>query len=193
MITLPRDSAGPQRGRENVSPHDLDAEKAVLGAALINPAAFATAATVLTAADFFRRAHQRIFAAMATLRREGAPIDLLTVKNVLAQAGELTDEVSPAYISSLTDGVPRSANVEHYARVVKEQAIRRGVIKAAHDGSLDQVRMLLDHAETALPRCIGRGSTADGRPVAPETCACCPHVQVCLDLRRIAALERRRR
>ena len=61
------------------------------------------------------------------------PIDLVTLKEELARTGELDEVGGPAYIASLTDGVPRSANVEYYARIVKEKSTLRQLIQSANE------------------------------------------------------------
>ena len=60
------------------------------------------------------------------------PIDLVTLKDELQRSGELEEVGGPAYIASLADGVPRSANVEHYARIVKEKSTLRNLIHSAN-------------------------------------------------------------
>src|SRR6516225_5691224 len=103
-------------------PHNLEAERCVLGAILINNEAFNQAAEVIDAEDFFRDAHRRIFDKIVALTDRSEPVDLVTLKDELTRAGELDEVGGPAYISSLTDGVPRSTNVEFYARIVKERS-----------------------------------------------------------------------
>ena len=102
-----------------VAPHDLAAERAVLGALLIdiNKDALNRAVELIDSRDFFRDAHRRIFDQMVVLRERDEPIDLVTLKNSLRRSRELEEVGGPAYIASLTDGVPRSTNVEHYARI----------------------------------------------------------------------------
>lgn len=126
------------------TPHSLDAERAVLGAVLVQPALLATARAVLDGREFFRDAHRRIFACMGVLSERGDAIDFLTLKEELARTGQLDDVGGPAYLAGLADGVPRSANVEFYARIVKDHAARRALIDAAnriraaaHDGARD--------------------------------------------------------
>lgn len=137
-------------------PHNLEAEKAVLGAILINNLAFNQAAEVIDSEDFFRVAHQRIFDKMVGLNERNQPVDLVTLKDELARAGELDDVGGPAYISSLTDGVPRSANVEHYAKIVKEKATLRRLIQSANDvlgrayDAEEDAEQLLDEAERSI-------------------------------------------
>ncbi len=114
-------------------PHNLEAEKSVLGAILINNEAFNQAAEVVDAQDFYRDAHRRIFEKMIVLTDRSEPVDLVTLKDELGRSGELDDVGGPAYISGLTDGVPRSANIEYYARIVKEKATLRRLIQSASD------------------------------------------------------------
>ena len=114
-------------------PHNLEAEKCVLGAILINNHAFNQAAEVIDAHDFFRDAHRRIFEKMVALTDRSQPVDLVTLKDELDRSGELDEAGGPAYISALTDGVPRSANVEYYARIVKQKSTLRRLIQSAND------------------------------------------------------------
>src|SRR3954451_17675575 len=127
FLTL-ADLAAPAR----TLPHNLDAEKSVLGAILIYNDAFNAAAEVIDAGDFFRDAHRRIFDRMVALNERGDAIDFVTLKEELSRRGELDEAGGPAYIASLADGVPRSANVEYYAKIVKEKSTLRSLI---HSGN----------------------------------------------------------
>jgi replicative DNA helicase len=137
-------------------PHNLEAEKCVLGAILINNHAFNQAAEVIDAQDFFRDAHRRIFEKMVGLTDRSEPVDLVTLKDELGRSGELEDVGGPAYISSLTDGVPRSANVEYYAKIVKEKSTLRRLIQSANDvlsrayDAEEDADDLLDEAERSI-------------------------------------------
>ena len=113
-------------------PHNLDAERSVLGAILIDNDAFNVAAAVVDPTSFFRDAHRRIFERMIDLAERSSPIDLVTLKEELERAGELDEVGGPAYIASLVDGVPRATNVEYYARIVKEKSTLRNLIYAAN-------------------------------------------------------------
>src|SRR3954468_18394129 len=141
---------------ERTLPHNLEAEKSVLGAVLINNEAFNNAIELIDARDFFRDAHRRIFDRMVALSERGDAIDLVTLKEELQRAGELDEVGGPAYIASLADGVPRSANVEHYARIVKEKATLRNLIHSAnrilstaYEAEQD-ADLILDDAEKAI-------------------------------------------
>jgi len=137
-------------------PHNLEAEKCVLGAVLINNDKFNYAAELIDADDFFRQAHQRIFDKMVNLSERGQVIDLVTLKEELGRTGDLDDVGGPAYIAALIDGVPGSTHVEHYARIVKEKSTLRSLIqsanrilKSAYEAETD-AEVQLDQAEKEI-------------------------------------------
>ena len=141
---------------ERTLPHNLDAEKSVLGAILIHNDAFNHAAELIDSRDFFRDAHRRIFDRMVTLSERGDAIDFVTLKEELTRTGDLEAVGGPAYIASLADGVPRSANVEYYARIVKEKATLRNLIHSANKilteayEAEQEPDLLLDEAERQI-------------------------------------------
>ena len=141
---------------ERTLPHNLDAERSVLGAVLIDNEAFNVAASVIDARAFFRDAHRRIFDRMVALSERSQPIDLVTLKEELERAGELDEVGGPAYIAALLDGVPRTTNVEYYARIVKEKSTLRHLIYSANKilanaYEADQdADLILDEAESAI-------------------------------------------
>jgi replicative DNA helicase len=146
----------PPTTTDRTLPHNLEAEKCVLGAVLINNHAFNQAAEVIDADDFYRHAHRRIFETMVGLTDRSEPVDLVTLKDALTKSGELDEVGGPAYIASLTDGVPRTANVEYYARIVKEKSTLRRLIQASSDvlgrayDADEDADVLLDEAERAI-------------------------------------------
>ena len=96
-------------------PHNLEAERSVLGAVLVDNSAINVALQRLKATDFYRDAHRRIFDAMIQLSEKSQAIDLVTVKEELHKSGSLESAGGPAVLAALTDGVPRSSNIEHFA------------------------------------------------------------------------------
>jgi replicative DNA helicase len=141
---------------ERTLPHNLEAERSVLGAILVHNDAFNLAAQTIDAHDFFRDAHRRIFDKMVALNERGHAIDFVTLKEELQRSGELDDVGGPAYIASLADGVPRATNVEYYARIVKEKATLRNLIFAANKiltnayEADQEPDLILDEAESAI-------------------------------------------
>jgi len=141
---------------ERTLPHNLEAERSVLGAILLHADAFNLAAEVIDSRDFFRDAHRRIFDKMVRLSEHGNAIDLVTLKEELSRAGELDEVGGPAYIAALVDGVPRSTNVGHYAQIIKEKATLRSliysankIVSAAYDAD-ENADVILDQAEAAI-------------------------------------------
>src|SRR5499427_1040831 len=146
----------PEAVSERTLPHNLEAERSVLGAILLHNDAFNLAAEVIDSGDFFRDAHRRIFDRMVKLSERSDAIDLVTLKDELSRSGELDEVGGPAYIAALVDGVPRSMNVEHYARIIKEKATLRNLIFSANKilatayvGGED-ADVILDQAEHAI-------------------------------------------
>ena len=92
-------------------PHNLEAERAVLGAILLDAEAIHQAVEFIKDTDFFRDAHRRIFAKMLDLAERGQAIDFITIKDELGRTGDLDQVGGPAYIASLVDGLPRGVNV----------------------------------------------------------------------------------
>lgn len=123
---------------ERGMPASPDAERAVLGAILLDNGAYNLVAPVLSADDFFNPRHQRLFGRMAALR-EGdppRPIDDTTLIEELLRTGELEAAGGVSYISDLTTGLPRAVNVAAYARIVKDKSILRQTIKVAESISV---------------------------------------------------------
>lgn len=122
-------------------PHNLEAERSILGAILVENESLSVVARALTPADFYLNGHALIFQSMVALNERGSAIDFVTLKDELGLR-KLEEAGGPAYLASLSDGVPRTTNVEYYARIVKEKADLRGVIfvtdraqAAAYEGS----------------------------------------------------------
>jgi replicative DNA helicase len=113
-------------------PHNLEAERAVIGAVLLDGAVIHHALEYLDERAFFRDAHRRIFEKMRKLFERGQAIDFITVNDELGRTGELDDVGGPAYVASLVDGLPHGVNVADYARIVKEKATLRALITAAN-------------------------------------------------------------
>jgi len=112
-------------------PHNLEAERCILGAVLLDNQALATAMQVVRAEDFFLPQNRHIFTAMVELATQAQAIDTITLMERLATRGNLENAGGVAYLSQLADGLPRVSNVGHYARIVKEKAVLRSLIYAA--------------------------------------------------------------
>ncbi|HEX9725414.1 MAG TPA: replicative DNA helicase [Vicinamibacteria bacterium] len=152
---------------EKALPHSLDAERTVLGAILIENESFHHASEILRQDDFYRQAHQKIFARMESLSSRGQGIDLVTLKEELARVGELEAAGGIAYLTSLVDGVPRATNVPYYSRIVKEKSVLRSLISSANriiQSCFDEpedTASVLDQAEKTIFE-IAEGSIRTG-------------------------------
>ena len=136
---------------DRTPPHNLEAERSVLGAILVHSDAFNVAVQFLGAADFYRDAHRHVFDAMVGLSERGQVIDLITIKEELGRSNHLDKVGGAAYIAGLADGVPRSTNVEHYAQIVKEKSTLRHLIRAG-DAIVGAAYRAEEDADTVLDR-----------------------------------------
>lgn len=112
------------------TPHDIEAERAVLGACLLDRDAFAAAASILAVSDFFRHGHAVVFRAFHRLASQDMAPDLVKLRAVLSPA-EVEEAGGAAYLAGLIDGVPRATQVADYARIVRARALDRQVILVA--------------------------------------------------------------
>ena len=110
-------------------PQNIDAERAILGAILLDNATLSTATEKLTSGDFYFVNHKIIFHAMLELRELSMPIDSLTLFDQLTRTGEIEFAGGAPYIAQLTDNVPHVTNVPHYAQIVYEKSTLRKLIK----------------------------------------------------------------
>jgi replicative DNA helicase len=118
---------------ERTLPNNLESERAVLGAILLHPPALFEACECLAKDDFYLQAHRIIFEAYLSLHTSEKPIDPITCKSLLQQTAKLEECGGPAYLMSLTEGMPRAINIRHYASLVHEEAIKRRVIQIGQD------------------------------------------------------------
>ncbi len=116
-----------------VPPHSQEAEVSVLGAILIDNRALNRALEWIRPDDFYRGAHGLIFQAMIDLADRGGPIDVVTLTELVQTRGQIEAAGGHAAIVALVDSVPTSANVENYARIVREKAILRRLIEVGSD------------------------------------------------------------
>jgi len=139
-----------------VPPHSLEAEAAVLGAILLENAALDRIADVVSAEDFYREVHRKVFRAALDLSERSEPIDLLTLTEALRTRGELAEIGGAAYISELADRALSAANIQYHARIVREKAILRGLISTASEivtrgyEAREEVGRFVDEAEQAM-------------------------------------------
>ena len=141
---------------EHQLPHNIDAERSLLGAVLLDNEAFYPAIEHVDAPDFYLAGHRKIFTKMIALMEGSGAIDLVTLNEELERAGELEAAGGTAYLSALVDGVPRISHVEHYAQIVKQKALLRNLIDTSNNiirecfESEQAADELLDRAEESI-------------------------------------------
>ncbi len=139
-------------------PHDLDAERSVLAAALIDPEAMIKATEILRPESFYVRAHQLIFEAMAELFEQREPIDVVTLTNQLKKMKKLSTVGGASALSQLSTIVSTSANVGHYAQLVREYYVKRQLIGLGaemSDMAFDDGKNIKDVLDLAEQKVLG--------------------------------------
>lgn len=114
-----------------IPPQNIDAEKSLLGAVLIDEETLADISEHVTAKDFYEKRHAIIYAGMMRLYERHKPVDLLTLTDELKRKNEIEIIGGSAYLTELTNYVPTSAHAEAYAELVAQKAVRRRLIKAS--------------------------------------------------------------
>lgn len=139
-----------------IPPHDIEAERSVLGSILIDSEAMSLVAEFLRPEHFYTPEHKIIFSCMMTLYEKQQPIDIVTIQDELKKTDSLKRIGGKTYLADLINTVPTSANVEQYGMIVKGHFVRRSLIdlssrmvEKAFDDKGD-VKKLLDEAETAI-------------------------------------------
>ena len=142
--------------KDKIPPHNLEAEQATIGAMLLDWSSVSDVITYLRADRFYSQQNQIIFDSMMSLFSRGVKGDLLTLIDDLTKSGKLEAAGGISYISSLTDVVPTSANVDYYAKIVLDQSTRRDLIKISSEikaNSFDEThesRSILEDAEQKI-------------------------------------------
>ncbi|MCS7298349.1 MAG: replicative DNA helicase [Spirochaetia bacterium] len=113
-------------------PSDVEAEKACLGALIVDNDKILKVIDILREEHFYLEKHRDIFRAIMELYDEKNPVDIITLQNKLKEMGKL-ENVSISYLSSLLDSIPTTANVEYYARIIYEKYILRSIIRASSE------------------------------------------------------------
>src|SRR5882757_1816652 len=148
-------------------PANIEAERSILGAILLDNHAYNDAAEHLKPEDFSIDSHRRIYSRMMDLAESSRPIDIITLVEELEQKKDLQAVGDVGYISGLLDGVPDRPSIEHYVRIVRDKALLRGLIHAANTAiarasdQSDTAEEVLNDAEAAIfqlsEKRIGRG------------------------------------
>ena len=147
-------------------PHNLEAESSVLGAILIDKDAINLASEILSAIDFYDSQNGTIFDSMLALYENRSPIDVVTLSSQLKKQKD-ANAIPVSYLTELVNSVPTAANVEHYARLIKDAATKRRLIHLSSEITQDsfdeekELREVIDTAESGIFS-ISQGNTTRG-------------------------------
>jgi len=142
--------------KENIPPHNLEAEQAVLGSLLIDKDAIVRIADLVHPDDFYKDGHRLIFETMLELYNQREPIDILNLANRLKEKGLLDSIGGRSYLMGLANIVPTASNVSNYANIVQKKATLRRLILSAQQitgwgyEETEDINIILDKAEQAL-------------------------------------------
>ena len=120
-------------GMLKLMPQSVEAEEAVLGAVLVNPLSLGRIVETLKPESFYKPAHRVIYAAALEMFRKNDPIDIVTISQYLMDKDELEDAGGRAYINELAMNVVTTANIEYYAKIIREKEIKRALINAGSE------------------------------------------------------------
>ena len=161
-----------------IPPHSLEAERAVLGAVLLERESLPKAIELLKASDFYKEGHRKIFDAMIGLFERNEPVDLLTVSEELRRRTELEEAGGPATLAGLVEEAATAAHLLSYGSIVREKALLRDLIRIATEiigqsyEAREDVDKLLDDAERLIFQISERrlqGSAVPVRAILKDT------------------------
>jgi replicative DNA helicase len=166
-----------------IPPHNLEAERAVLGCILLEPAILARALEMLTPDEFYKDAHRKIYAAMQRCFDKSEAADVLTVAEELRRAGELDEVGGPATLATLVEDATVSTQFSTYALMVREKGLLRELIRAGREMAEEgfeegeDVQALLDRAERRLFQISERRLLKAAIPVRSILNAAIEHIE----------------
>ncbi len=166
-----------------VPPHNLEAEKAVLSAILLDNDALYRILNEVRDTDFYHPAHQTIFAAMVALKDANQPVDLHTLSDSLNTAKTLDSVGGPVFLAELADYAATSANVVHHAKIVHDKSVKRALISVASEivensfNQDDEAHSLLDMAESKIFSLSQQKGRSDFTSLSKEMPATFDHIE----------------
>ena len=113
-------------------PQNIEAEESILSSILIDSNCLNEIVEIISAEDFYRTAHQKIFAAIMELFAKSEPVDIVTVSNHLKESGTLEAVGGISFLARLIDTIPLAVNTEHYARIIRDKSSLRKLIERAN-------------------------------------------------------------
>ena len=141
---------------KRIMPNSIEAEQSVIGSMIMDSDAIVIASEILSAEDFYQKQYGVVFEAMVELNNSGKPVDLVTLQNRLREK-DVPEEVSSLeYVRELVTAVPTSANVKHYANIVREMSVKRRLIRFHEDHAnqcylgKDSLEQIMSETETEI-------------------------------------------
>ncbi len=116
---------------QRVPPHHSEAEQSVLGGLMVEPERWDDVAEIISVDDFYKPAHKKIFLAIQALHKRNQAADIMTVSNYLLEHDELDAIGGPTYLAEVMDQTPSTANIQSYARIIREKSVLRQVVKVS--------------------------------------------------------------
>ncbi|MDX6711871.1 MAG: replicative helicase, partial [Blastocatellia bacterium] len=168
---------------ERPLPNSPEAERAILGAVLLDNALISQAIELLKVEDFYVPSHRRIFQVMVGLFERGSAIDHILISDDLRRESALESVGGLSFIMNLTYGLPHFTNITHYAKIVKGKSLLRQLIKSANKITAealeeeDEPEIILDHAEHAIFQLADERTRQGFSHVKPIADALLEHVQ----------------
>ncbi|HYG55422.1 MAG TPA: replicative DNA helicase [Burkholderiales bacterium] len=163
-----QETGDPQLLALKVPPHSIEAEQSLLGALLLDNQAFDRVADLVSAEDFYRDDHRRIFRHVQKLIDAGKPADVVTVSESVEASEDKDKTGGPAYLGALAQNTPSALNIRRYAELVRERAVQRRLAQVATEiaeGALNpagkEVGQLLDEAESKIFQIAESGARKD--------------------------------
>ena len=157
---------------KRIMPHSLEAEQSVIGSMIMDKDAIMTANEMLLSEDFYHQQYGILFDTMVELYNAGLPVDLVTLQNKLKEKNVPPEVSSLDYVRDLITAVPTSANIKYYAKIVKDNAIRRKMIKLMQEiendcyAGQESVDVVMDETEKKVFKLLqSRGGGSDFVPI----------------------------
>lgn len=158
-----------------VPPQNLEAEQSILGSLMLDREALDLIGDQLDANDFYKPSHQKVFSTIQELQRKNSPVDLITVSNALQAKGEIEMAGGSEYLVEIVNRTVSSANIQSYAKIVKEKALLRKMINTnshlierAYTEDYVDVGSFLSQAEAEFYKLGSSGQSNDGLVGAME-------------------------
>ncbi len=140
-----------------IPPHNNEAELSIIGGIMVEPEAYDIVSDVISADDFYKSVHQKIYAAIAELNAKSQPADIITISNHLSHKKELDSIGGPSTLAEILNQVPAAINLRGYADIVKEKSILRKLIHTngeimteAYEEKFESLDAFVDNVEARI-------------------------------------------